>query len=165
MPPKKLSGHIRPARTQHPVFKGLSWRSAALAVVLVMLAGSIAFLWYSVTMERTVVYTLPAEFRFGRVVGLAAGSDKLNFGTLPPRSSASKSVDVSASFPARVTIRALGNGSEFISFSDNDFLIVPGMQKRVVVRASSPRVFNSSVTLNYSVNIEFTFRPANLESE
>ncbi|RMF07086.1 hypothetical protein D6764_00660 [Candidatus Woesearchaeota archaeon] len=59
----------------------------------------------------------------------------------------------------------MGNGSEFISFSDNDFLIVPGMQKRVVVRASSPRVFNSNVTLNYSVNIKFIFKPASLENE
>ncbi len=102
------------------------------------------------------------EFNMSLIVGNRTGFDvnteKLTFGMITPTgSSCTRYVFVSneKDYPLKVYINFYGNFAEWVSVSDNYFVLNPGEEKKLSFSASAPRY---AAYGNYTSKARFVFK-------
>ena len=101
------------------------------------------------------------EFNMSLIVGNHTGFDvdteKLAFGMVMPTSSSTRYVFVSnkKNYPLNVHINFYGNLAEFVSVSDNHFVLKPSEEKKLSFSATAPR---NAAYGNYTGTARFVFK-------
>ena len=93
-------------------------------------------------LEMTQIYDvkeLEMEVYVDRIVGVNVDTDKIYFGTVAPGGSSTRAVTMTAGpYRSLVTIQYTGDISEWVSVSDNNFVVEANQSMRVDVQVKIP---------------------------
>ena len=110
-----------------------------LILVAVLTALSTAIFYNAFVIEKIVSYnmTVKVDDHFG----LAVDNESLNFGRITPGNSADKSISIGNPTDHKVKILILPKGliSDWVSISENNFILVPGEKKNVNFEVVAPQ--------------------------
>jgi len=128
-----------------------------LLVVIALISVTATILFYSFYVIADV-----REFNMTLIVGNHTGLDvdteKLSFGMVMPKSnSCTRYVFISnkKNYPLKVYINFYGNLAEWVSVSENYFVLLPGEEKKLSFSASAP---GDAAYGNYTGKARFVFK-------
>jgi len=111
-------------------------------IILVLLPLAISFIvgllfwnWY-VLDERIV--DIDVSVTNESLLGFNTGTDKLYFGTLARTGSSERKATAITAFDARVAIEVRGKVAQWISVSQNNFLVEPNVPQDIIFRINIP---------------------------
>ena len=111
--------------------------------------------------DTTVVYQrfeIPMKIRVRAdgYVGINTDTDSINFGSVPRGGTGEKVINVTNGDdkPHLIRIKSRGDISEWISVSDNNFIMQPGTVNEIKIKARTPMDINPG---NYTGTLEVIF--------
>ncbi|MBL7056570.1 hypothetical protein ISS07_06670 [Candidatus Woesearchaeota archaeon] len=110
-----------------------------LVVVAIFLSSFLSYKFYSVYIVEDTI-TLDMEIKVDDHFGLNADTDALKFGRIMPGTSAERGIEVenNASFPLKIVITNSGVFQDWISISDNYFVLDVDDRKKVLFEVTAP---------------------------
>jgi len=111
-------------------------RIAILLSVLLVLV--IVFAGMRMTPIKSVKYDMDLHVKGAKRVGFNVDTDAVHFGIVPPGASGERSVVVETDVEARIKIKSSGELAEWVSVSDNDFVLGRDELKKISITASVP---------------------------
>jgi len=127
-----------------------------LLLVIALISITATILFYSFYIIADV-----REFNMGLIVGNRTGFDvdteKLSFGMIMPTSSSTRYIVLSnkKDYPLNVYVNFYGNFAEWVSVSENYFVLKPDEEKKLSFTASAPR---DAAYGNYTGKARFVFK-------
>ncbi|MFH1511644.1 MAG: hypothetical protein ABIF10_08195 [Candidatus Woesearchaeota archaeon] len=121
---------------------------AVALVAAVAVAVSLTAIFYSFFHVVDIV-SKPMKIIVDDYVGLDANDINLSFGAVPPGDSGHKLFTVRNVYgeDVRVKIKPEGEFSDWVSFSPNNFVLVPGASQQVKASAHVPEDYQTNRTL------------------
>jgi len=131
-----------------------SFISILILVVLLTVILTIGIYQYIVIDYKEVKtgIIVNADLRAG--FGIMKGNDFLYFGSMYRGGMVEQKVDLKSDYRAWVKIKIEGNISDFVSVSENNFILEPYQQKEITFTASIPE---TAIPGNYTGDIRFYF--------
>jgi hypothetical protein len=112
-----------------------------MLLALVIVSCIATYLWYSYyQIHETVELGMDVEVVKGNMLGFNVANDSIHFGDVPPDGSGKRTVLVNndGNEPFTINIKSYGNISEWITVSDNDFVLGPMETKEIEVNCFVP---------------------------
>ncbi len=118
----------------------------------------ISYFGFNYFFEQDLI-VLDANVRVGENIGFNTDPDALRFGTIVPGGASKRFINVTHSndFPMSVSITAEGDIAEYLSTSDNNFVVGPEEDRKVSIYVSTPGYIQKG---NYSGRVYIQFKRA-----
>jgi len=125
-----------------------------LLISVVILTIAATFIYYSYSLEKTIVKTEIASysFRVQKHVGLVGDRDAIKFGGILPGGTGSRYISFrnDFEFPVNIKITVKGEKNEWITTKENNFILEPNTTKEVKITVIVPEYAESNPLHNYT---------------
>ena len=132
-----------------------------ILLVLIFLINTLIIFFIAGRLSLKDVQTLDMDMEVKNKIGFNVDTDKIHFGGLPPGGMSEREIVISHDFdfPVKVSIKTSGELAEYVTVSDNNFILSPLESKKITFYA----IIDEDVPLgNYTGNARFEFRRPSL---
>jgi len=122
-----------------------------LLIVFFVLIGATSFIYYYTHKAEIISISMDLIVEDSNIIGMNADADALHFGTVPKGGGSVRKLDITnkKNYPLSVNISIEGDFADWISISDNNFILQPEESLRVEFETKVPedapfRTYNST---------------------
>lgn len=132
-----------------------------MLVIAMLLTAASTVTVYFLTVIDTIykVEEIDMDSYIGEEVGMNIDNDSVHFGIIPPTGSGFREIIVKAGeYKTLITIESSGELGDWVSISENNFLLEPGEDKSLMVQVTIPE--DAKVPDYKKGKLKITFRKA-----
>ena len=118
-----------------------SYRKIIFILIIIAAVISVGTFIYTLTGPGRImeIEEIPMSFAVKNIGGFNTGTDEIYFGSTPKGSSANRTIHIVSDYRRKVRAIALGNISQVVTISQNDFIVEPGVRVDVELMATAPK--------------------------
>jgi hypothetical protein len=117
-----------------------SYKLAVICLSVLFILFSVGILVYDFYFTSDVIAT-PMLYQTSNKLGINTNTDALNFGKNIPGSTSTRQINISNTqkYSVSVSIKLTGDLAQFVTVSDNDFILAPNATREIIFYVQTPK--------------------------